>query len=124
MVRDNHRRGKNRGNWNSRNSSSNGENSNSNNYQNGSNSFNKNSKQEKNRPSFAQRTVTSAEIQKQAEAIRAFKTAVVKCAICGEEFEFEDMHADHIKAWSKGGHTTPENCQMLCRDCNLKKGNQ
>jgi len=46
-----------------------------------------------------------------------------KCAICGEEFEFEEMHADHIKAWSKGGHTTPENCQMLCRDCNLKKGN-
>lgn len=85
MVRDNHRRGKNRGNWNSRNSSSNGENSNSNNYQNGSNSFNKNSKQEKNHPSFAQRTVTSAEIQKQAEAIRAFKTAVVKCAICGEQ---------------------------------------
>ena len=47
-----------------------------------------------------------------------------KCAICGEPFEFEDMHADHITAWSKGGHTTPENCQMLCRDCNLKKGAQ
>ena len=40
-----------------------------------------------------------------------------------QEFEFEEMHADHIKAWSKRGHTTPENCQMLCRDCNLKKGN-
>ena len=47
-----------------------------------------------------------------------------KCAICGEEFEFEQMHADHIKPWSKGGHTTPDNCQMLCRDCNLKKGAQ
>ena len=47
-----------------------------------------------------------------------------KCAICGEVFEFDDMHGDHITAWSKGGHTTPENCQMLCRDCNLKKGAQ
>lgn len=47
-----------------------------------------------------------------------------KCAICGKEFEFEKMHADHIKPWSKGGHTTPDNCQMLCRDCNLKKGAQ
>ena len=47
-----------------------------------------------------------------------------KCAICGEEFEFEQMHGDHIKPWSKGGHTTPDNCQMLCRDCNLKKGAQ
>lgn len=47
-----------------------------------------------------------------------------RCAICGEEFEFEQMHGDHIKPWSKGGHTTPDNCQMLCRDCNLKKGAQ
>lgn len=47
-----------------------------------------------------------------------------KCAICGEEFEFEAMHGDHIKPWSRGGHTTPDNCQMLCRDCNLKKGAQ
>lgn len=47
-----------------------------------------------------------------------------KCAICGKAFELADMHADHITAWSKGGHTTPDNCQMLCRDCNLKKGAQ
>lgn len=47
-----------------------------------------------------------------------------RCAICGEEFEFEQMHGDHIKPWSRGGHTTPDNCQMLCRDCNLKKGAQ
>jgi 5-methylcytosine-specific restriction endonuclease McrA len=32
------------------------------------------------------------------------------------------MHADHILAWSKGGQTTPDNCQMLCRECNLRKG--
>ena len=45
-----------------------------------------------------------------------------KCAICGKTFELSDMHADHITPWSKGGKTIPENCQMLCRDCNLKKG--
>ena len=43
------------------------------------------------------------------------------CPYCGQHFEFEEMHADHIEPWSKGGRTVPENCQMLCRDCNLKK---
>lgn len=46
-----------------------------------------------------------------------------KCVICGE-FEFEEMHGDHIILWSKGWHTISENCQMLCRDCNWKKGVQ
>lgn len=45
------------------------------------------------------------------------------CAACGERCELSEMHADHIKPWSKGGATVPENCQMLCRDCNLKKSN-
>ena len=58
------------------------------------------------------------------DALAAYEKQKHKCAYCGEEFEFEEMHADHITAWSKGGHTTPENCQMLCRDCNLKKGAQ
>lgn len=43
------------------------------------------------------------------------------CPICGQRFEFDEMEGDHIKPWSKGGHTTPDNCQMLCRDCNGKK---
>ena len=43
------------------------------------------------------------------------------CPICKQHFEFEEMEGDHIKPWSKGGHTTPDNCQMLCRDCNGKK---
>jgi HNH endonuclease len=45
------------------------------------------------------------------------------CPMCGEHFELAEMHADHIVPWSKGGHTTPENCQMLCRDDNLRKSN-
>lgn len=54
----------------------------------------------------------------------AYEQQEHKCAICGKEFDFDKMHADHIIPWSKGGHTTPDNCQMLCRDCNLRKGAQ
>lgn len=44
-----------------------------------------------------------------------------KCALCQKIFPIENMHADHIKAWSKGGKTVVENCQMLCERCNLMK---
>lgn len=47
-----------------------------------------------------------------------------KCNLCGEPFKIEEMHADHIVPWSKGGHTTEDNCQMLCVTCNLKKSNK
>ena len=43
------------------------------------------------------------------------------CPICKNHFEYNEMTGDHIKPWSKGGQTIPENCQMLCRDCNSKK---
>ena len=38
-----------------------------------------------------------------------------------QHFEFEEMEGDHIKPWSKGGHTVLGNCQMLCKGCNGKK---
>ena len=48
------------------------------------------------------------------------------CPMCRAEgkdkhWEIEEMHADHIIPWSKGGHTTLDNGQMLCRDHNLQK---
>lgn len=46
------------------------------------------------------------------------------CPICRKCFDFEKMHADHITPWHAGGKTVPENLQMLCRDCNLKKSGQ
>lgn len=36
-------------------------------------------------------------------------------------WDLEEMEADHITPWSKGGHTVIENCQLLCRDCNRRK---
>lgn len=46
------------------------------------------------------------------------------CAKCGNPFDIKDMQADHITPWSKGGKTVPENCQMLCADCNRRKSNK
>ena len=46
------------------------------------------------------------------------------CPVCKEHFEFEEMEGDHIKPWSKGGQTTPDNCQMLCKFCNGKKSDK
>ena len=36
----------------------------------------------------------------------------------------EEMDADHVTAWSKGGSTDIENCQMLCKTHNRAKGNR
>lgn len=44
-----------------------------------------------------------------------------KCKHCDNEFPLSKMHADHIKPWSLGGKTVPENCQILCQSCNAKK---
>lgn len=44
------------------------------------------------------------------------------CPICGKHFEINEMEADHIDPWSKGGPTSADNCQMLCRECNRRKG--
>ena len=44
------------------------------------------------------------------------------CPICGERFAFEQMEGDHITPWCEGGQTMADNCQMLCRDCNRRKG--
>ena len=63
-------------------------------------------------------------------SIRAFtesqKRAVYEkqkgvCRKCGKHFELSEMEADHITPWSRGGKTNPENCQMLCLECNRRK---
>ncbi|MBQ6773374.1 MAG: DUF262 domain-containing protein [Synergistaceae bacterium] len=46
------------------------------------------------------------------------------CSVCGKHFELSEMQADHIIAWSRGGHTEPDNCQVLCKECNRMKGSK
>jgi hypothetical protein len=46
------------------------------------------------------------------------------CIRCNQKFEIEDMEADHITPWSKGGRTDDENCQLLCDEDNRRKSNQ
>lgn len=46
------------------------------------------------------------------------------CPKQGIELEFEEMEGDHITPWREGGKTVIENCQMLCRDCNRRKGSK
>lgn len=46
------------------------------------------------------------------------------CPSCGDGFKQNEMEADHITPWSKGGQTVAENCQMLCVGCNRTKSNK
>lgn len=39
-------------------------------------------------------------------------------------WQLKEMDADHVTAWSKGGSTTIDNCQMLCKTHNRMKGNR
>lgn len=46
------------------------------------------------------------------------------CPHCKEQFEIEKMEGDHITPWCEGGKTILENCQMLCKECNRRKGSR
>ena len=52
----------------------------------------------------------------------AYEKQKGKCKICKEQFDIDAMEGDHIKPWTEGGKTLPENLQMLCKDCNRRKG--
>jgi hypothetical protein len=39
-------------------------------------------------------------------------------------YKLEEMDADHVTAWSKGGDSSAENCEMLCITHNRGKGNR
>lgn len=39
-------------------------------------------------------------------------------------WSLNEMDADHVTAWSKGGLTSVRNCEMLCRTHNRAKGNR
>lgn len=39
-------------------------------------------------------------------------------------WKMDEMDADHVTAWTKGGSTDIKNCQMLCKTHNRSKGNR
>lgn len=45
-----------------------------------------------------------------------------RCRMCGRHFKMENLEIDHIKPIAKGGKTTYDNLQTLCRRCNKLKG--
>jgi hypothetical protein len=63
---------------------------------------------------------------------QALKENLSNCPLCSlgsdsnkvKIWTKEEMDADHIHAWSKGGATTIDNCQMLCKTHNRAKGNR
>lgn len=47
-----------------------------------------------------------------------------RCRFCGRSDRFEDLEIDHIKPIAKGGKSTYDNLQTLCKRCNKEKGNR
>lgn len=63
---------------------------------------------------------------------QAEKKGISNCPLCalGDNanrtriYKLSEMDADHVTAWSKGGATNIENCEMLCKTHNRSKGNR
>jgi len=63
------------------------------------------------------------------EAERNGKSNCPHCAIGHSAnksriYKFNEMDADHVAAWSKGGKSSAKNCEMLCITHNRAKGNR
>lgn len=78
---------------------------------------------------FDEQTITRRYEQQTDKAIAEDVSNCSHCAI-GENgnkakiYKLSEMDADHVAAWSKGGKTTLENCEMLCVTHNRAKGNR
>lgn len=74
--------------------------------------------------------VKRAVYKKQTE--KAEQEHISNCPLCAlgsnanknKIWPLKDMDADHVTAWSKGGATAIENCEMLCVTHNRSKGNR
>lgn len=79
---------------------------------------------------FDERTKKIAYTRQTEDAKKAQKSNCPLCAINANValnkkiYKFGEMDADHVTAWSKGGATDIENCQMLCKTHNRMKGNR
>ena len=61
---------------------------------------------------------------KESDKRYAYENQSGVCIKCKKHFKIEEMEADHITPWSKGGKTERDNCQMLCKQCNRRKSNK
>ncbi len=72
--------------------------------------------------------VKRATYAKQTQAVKG-KCDCPLCAVGHDAnkariYDLDEMDADHVSAWSKGGDNSPKNCQMLCATHNRAKGNR
>ena len=51
-----------------------------------------------------------------------YKRDGYRCRICGANGYFDSLEIDHVKPIAKGGKSTFDNLQTLCRTCNKNKG--
>ncbi|MCM1222641.1 MAG: DUF262 domain-containing protein [Lachnospiraceae bacterium] len=78
---------------------------------------------------FETATIKAAYARQTEEAVKAETSNCPYCAIGHDAnarriWALKDMDADHVTAWSRGGTTTADNCQMLCKHHNRAKGNR
>lgn len=75
-------------------------------------------------------TVKKEAYKRQTEKAKA--NGVSNCPLCsvGDNankiriYKANEMEADHVAAWSKGGLSSLDNCEMLCKSHNRAKGNR
>jgi len=79
---------------------------------------------------FFEDSVKRAAYERQTTTAK--EKGVSNCSVCANVenanqtkiWQLNEMDADHVSAWSKGGATTAENCEMLCKPHNRAKGNK
>lgn len=59
---------------------------------------------------------------KRSDKERKFREQGGVCPVCGGKFTLKEMEADHVIPYTDGGLTVYDNLQMLCVDCNRRKG--
>jgi len=75
-------------------------------------------------------TIKRSAYKRQTDQAKAAGTS--NCPLCAHGdnanktriYKLEEMEADHVTAWSRGGESTLANCEMLCVPHNRSKGNR
>lgn len=78
---------------------------------------------------FDERTKKSVYQKQTNDAEKKGESNCPLCAVGADAnktkiWKLNEMDADHVTAWSKGGSTDISNCQMLCKTHNRAKGNR